>query len=222
MIIIDNRETRCKVPQYLEKFEIPISYATLEVGDYVVCGNENLIVSRKAVVGDYLSSMKAGHLNNELLEMSTNYPYACLIVEGYLTEALMFSQMPRLNYYANATHAFLKRSPMGKSGTISIFSTETQYDTACVLKSAHDCLTTENGLVRTPVLETKKHNPDPSLYILASFPNVGEIRASRLLEHFGNLKGVLNAEESDLCQVEGIGKTISQSILKTFKGEKSQ
>lgn len=219
MIIIDQRETRSSIPRKLMELGVPISYSMLEVGDYVVCGKENLIVSRKEV-HDYLGSMITGHLNNELLEMSTNYPYACLIVEGFITEALMARQMKRLNYNANLAHALLKRSATGKSGVISIVCLDTAYDTAYFLKSAHDCLTLEDGLIRTPVLETKKHNSDPSLYILASFPHVGEVRAGRLLKYFeGSLERVLNADESQLCQVEGIGKTIAQSIRKTYKGE---
>lgn len=219
MIIIDNRETRSVIPQKLEALKVPISYATLEVGDYVVCGNESLVVSRKEV-GDYIGSMKSGHLNNELLEMSANYPYTVLIAEGFVSEALMYRQMPRLNYNANLAHAILKRSPTGKSGVISIVTVDTSTDTANLLKSFHDCLTLEDGLIRTPVLETKKNNEDPSLYILASFPHVGRVRAERLLKHFITLEGVLNADESELCKIEGIGEIISQSIKKTYKGEK--
>ncbi len=221
MIIIDQRETRSSIPHKLEELGVPTSYSMLEVGDYVVCGQESLVVSRKAV-NDYLGSMISGHLNNELLELSTNYPYSCLIVEGFITEALMARQMPRLNYNANLAHALLKRSPTGKSGVISIVCLDTAYDTAYFLKSAHDCLTKEGGMIREPVLETKKSKDNPALSILATFPQIGENRAKLLLDRFGSLERVLTADESELCQVEGIGKTISQSILKTFKGEKSQ
>ena len=222
MIIIDTRETRCSVPHKLEELGVPIIYDTLEIGDYVICGNENekLIIERKDT-SDYLGSMVSGHLNNQLLEMSTNYTISILIVEGFITEALMARQMPRINYNANLAHAITRRSPDGKNGLPSVVCLDTQYDTAYFLKSLNDVMTTEDLHFRTPVLETKKNKQDPALSILATFPHVGENRAKLLLEHFGNsLERVLNADESELCQVEGIGKTISQSIRKTYKGEK--
>jgi len=220
MIIIDQRESRCTVPRKLEELKVPVIYDTLEIGDYVICGREEKLVIERKDANDYLGSMISGHLNNQLLEMSTNYSISILIVEGFITEALMTRQMPRLNYNANLAHVITRRSPNGKSGLPSVVCLDTQSDTAYFLKSLNDVMTTENLYFRTFVLETKKNKRNPALSILATFHNVGENRAKLLLEHFNwSLKRVLNADESELCQVEGIGKMIAHSIKKTYNGE---
>jgi len=51
------------------------------------------------------------------------------------------------------------------------------------------------------------------LYTLQGLPNVGKIRAKRLLEYFGNIKNIVNASESELKNVEGINKKIALKII---------
>ena len=65
MILIDYREGQSDVPQELKNLGVPTTMTTLEVGDYVVSGRENICVSRKECV-DYVGSLTSGHLNNEL------------------------------------------------------------------------------------------------------------------------------------------------------------
>ena len=49
-------------------------------------------------------------------------------------------------------------------------------------------------------------------YVLAAFPNVGLKSARLLLEHFGSLKAVIEAEPEDLMAVDGIGEKTARAI----------
>ena len=50
------------------------------------------------------------------------------------------------------------------------------------------------------------------LYILQGLPQVGPMRAKRLLKHFKSVSKVMNASVSELLEVDGIGKTSAQKI----------
>ena len=49
-------------------------------------------------------------------------------------------------------------------------------------------------------------------------PNVSGILAKRLLEHFGSVQNVVNAGESELKQVEGIGEVKAREIRQVVRG----
>ena len=49
-------------------------------------------------------------------------------------------------------------------------------------------------------------------YVLAAFPNVGLKSARLLLEHFGSLKAVIEAEPGELMAVDGIGEKTASAI----------
>jgi len=219
MITIDNRERRSLVPRELEKLKIPVEYVNLEVGDYVCVGKENVVISRKEV-NDYIGSLSSGHLSNELHDLSTNYPFAILIVEGFIGEALMYRQMKRYNYLSSLVGSALKRSPDGCSGTISVLSAETPFDTALMLKFIHDKVNETNGLVRSPVLQVIKWKPEQrAVGILSAFPYVGEKRAKLILDTFKTLEGVCEASVEELMRIQGIGKVIAESVYKTWRNE---
>jgi len=43
-------------------------------------------------------------------------------------------------------------------------------------------------------------------YVLAAFPNIGLRSARLLLEHFGSLKAIIDADPEELASVHGIGE----------------
>ena len=55
---------------------------------------------------------------------------------------------------------------------------------------------------------------EQQLFIVESLPNIGPVNAKNLLQHFGSVSNVLNASESELQQVEGIGKKTAENIRK--------
>lgn len=213
MIRVDNRERRSVIPTQLENFKIPLEFANLEVGDYVVVGKAILCVSRKRADGDYIQSMTSGHLNNELYNLSFNFPVSLLIVEGHISEALLYRKIKRQNYLSSLVGNVVKRSPDGAGGVINLVSVDSPYDTALLLKFLHDKVTEEGGLVRLPKAERVKiSDEDRKLYIVASLPSIGPKRAKDLLTHFGSIKNLANAEVGELTEIKGIGGAIASLV----------
>jgi ERCC4-type nuclease len=55
--------------------------------------------------------------------------------------------------------------------------------------------------------------------MLASVPGISSELARRLLEHFGSLQGVLEAEPARWCEVRGIGKERARSLSASLSAQ---
>ena len=49
-------------------------------------------------------------------------------------------------------------------------------------------------------------------YVISSLPGVGSVLAKPLLKYFKSVKNVVNAEQKELEEVEGIGKKKAEKI----------
>ena len=216
MIIYDHREDRSEVPKALRDFGVELKRETLEVGDYVITGkNVNLVIERKTAQ-DYIKSMRGEHLNNQLYEMSTNFSYTILIIEGYMTGAAFELNAPRQQILASIATGILKPSADGVRGAISTLMLDTPYDTAQILKYFHDNITGDKPLVRYPRIKAEKWKlEDRAVAVLSGFPNIKEKRARKILEHprLNTLTKILTSDIATLMEVEGIGKKIAKTIL---------
>jgi len=219
MILVDSNEERCRVPDLLRRMNLSVTVQSLKVGDYLV---GDVCVERKAI-SDYFGSKESGHLDTQLYEMSYNYDLSYLVIEGNLIETLMDRSFKRAPFYSSLVGSSFKRAPDGKMGQIVTLQTFSEYDTALVLRFLHDKV--EKGDVRLPRLVKAKANPDELLvYILSSFPNVGEKRAKMLLSHFKTLRATFSS--SDWRVDRGLGDKLNfkvQSLLdKEYEGDENE
>lgn len=214
MIVYDYHEDRSPIPGLLERLEVPLTRVQLEVADYIASGIENVAVERKDAE-DYIGSLKDGSLHTQLYELSTNYSYAILLIEGSVTQALMNRKMKRQQLLSSLAGSILKRSPDGKRGVISMVNVDTPWDTALFLKFCHDKVTAQKGLVRLPVLKAQKWKPEErGMGILAGFPGVGEVRARNIMSQprLDTLQKVMNAEVKELTEAENVGPITAHNI----------
>ena len=56
-------------------------------------------------------------------------------------------------------------------------------------------------------------------FIVSAFPNIGVQTAKTLLEHFGSIKNLVNASETQLTELKGIGEKTAQQLVKMFEEE---
>jgi Fanconi anemia group M protein len=57
-------------------------------------------------------------------------------------------------------------------------------------------------------------NNDQIRYVIEGLPQVSSVIANRLLNHFGNIKTLANANEKELQEVFGVGKRIANDVYK--------
>ncbi|MGQ9723017.1 MAG: ERCC4 domain-containing protein [Candidatus Jordarchaeum sp.] len=212
MIIVDNHEKRSIVPEKLEKFEVKVQFADLPAGDYLING---IICVERKEINDYITSLTSGHLHTQLYNLSTNFEVSYLIVEGLISEALMYRKIKREAYLSSLAGASIKRSPEGKKGIVQIINLETAFDTALFLKSLNDRL--EETEPRIPqITRVKRGAKDQLIFIVSSLPGIGEIRARKLLEHFGDMKNLVNANLDKIASIPGIGIKTARELHNIF------
>jgi len=208
-ILIDYREGRSRIPYLLEKFKVPVEITNLEIGDYLI---GDICVERKDI-HDYVGSLVDGRLEKQLYQMSASYPFSYLIVEGYISEALMYSKMKRAPFYSSLIGCSFKRALEGEQGQIVTLNVETPFDSALCLRFLYEkVMTNEPRIMRMPKLKAK---PEQILvHVLSSIPGIGEKRGEKLLSEFGSLREVFKS--TDWNKVEGIGDKLNfqiQSLL---------
>jgi len=221
MIFYDYHEDQSPVPGLLKRLNVPLTRTELQVGDYVASGDENVVIERKEA-GDYISSLTDGSLHTQLYELSTNYPYAILLVEGIVTRELMERKIKRQQLLSSLAGSILKRSPDGKRGVISIVNVDTHWDSALFMKYCHDKVTKEGGLVRIPSLKAQKWKPEErAMGVLAGFPGVGKVRAQNIMNRpeLNTLQKVMNAEIEDLVKAENIGPVVAKDVYSLARKE---
>ena len=80
----------------------------------------------------------------------------------------------------------------------------------------------QNG-EKTPIQIRTDKKPvslwEQQLFIIESLPNIGPVNAKNLLQHFGSVEKVINASESELQEVEGIGKKTAKNIRKVVESK---
>ena len=123
-IVIDHRETKSGVARVLDRLGIELSFAALEIGDYVV--SDRLAVERKRT-DDFASSLIDGKRNlfAQLSDLARVYKKPVLIIEG---EDLFTSR--RLN--PNAIYGSLVSIAIDFG--ISILYSRDEEETAAILK----------------------------------------------------------------------------------------
>jgi len=188
-IIVDNRERNSLVPSLLLKEGFEIAWEQLSVGDYIVNG---VCIERKSV-SDLKSSIINKRIVQQLLELK-QYDKRFLIVEGILDEDLYSGGI-----HENAFRGFLLSVVLDFG--IGVIFTHGEEDTAryfgvLALQKEKG----EQGIRASKILMSDKEQVQ---FILEGFPNVGAVKAKKLIENFGSLREIFGASEEELAEILG-------------------
>jgi len=213
-IYVDTREFRSDVVKYLSE-NYSIVAKQFEVGDYII--SDRIAIERKKVE-DFLDSIKDGRLFSQIVEMRRNYEVPILIIEG---ESLFIR-----GFHENSIYGAL--ASIISDYKIPIIFTKNARETAKFIEAL---MRRELGEKREVSLRKEKRpmsDEERQRYIIESLPNVSAKLSQRLLEHFGSVKDVINAEVGELIQVKGIGRKTAEEIYeivnaryKKYRGRKS-
>ncbi|MHA1881574.1 MAG: ERCC4 domain-containing protein [Candidatus Thorarchaeota archaeon] len=204
VILIDHREDDALVFQIVHEVG-NCEVTRLPVGDYIV---GDTIIERKSAT-DFVNSLKSGRLWDQALKMSELEEYSKMfVVIGNIRKELFRRKVPRMSYYG--TLAKLVRS-------FNISVIELRYDTEFItfLKMLLKQITKKT---EKPTLKRKKYDNyyDVAEDMLTIIPGVGRKTAKSLMKHFGCLRRIAWANESDFVNVPGIGKKVAEKIFLTF------
>ena len=206
-----SNEMRSGIPDLLETSEVPNERRELQVGDYF-CGEisvegtfTGIPVERKEI-GDYLRSMNDGRRDEQLYNMSYGFPLSYIVTIGSPSRALRGTRMTLNAYVSSLVGSSLKRAPDGVGGQVVTVNLEGDSEFVLFLKYLDEKVK-EGSFARVPVMQKRTWKPDElPVYVVSSLPGIGAKTANNLLKHFGSVRGVMNASEEQLMDVDGVGE----------------
>lgn len=200
LIYADSREGNSKVLRELDKLNVDIEVKSLAVGDYQV--SDEVGIERKTAK-DFIGSIIDKRLYKQAKELVENFRKPVIILEGE-------------DLYSSLIHPNAIRGALASLAVdfgIPIIPTRSEEDTAAMVTR----IAIREQIHERPAMQIRTEKKpltlyEQQLYIVESLPNIGPVTAKKLLEEFGSVKDIINASESDLKTVEGIGEKIAKRI----------
>jgi len=200
-ITVDDREQKSGVLEKLSQIEsINICIQRLSLGDYLI---DRRVIAERKTLRDFATSIIDGRLFKQAIRLSNANLSAMLILEGTAKDI--------------ADTGVTREAMQGALITVSLIL-------GIPVLRAVDAVETAKLLVycarqvRAMSTSIQRHGYRPKgkrkrqLYILQGLPGVGSERASRLLDTFGSVEGVISASSRDLQAIDGVGPGVADKI----------
>ena len=200
VVYVDSREGNSRVIRALDTIGVNVKVNTMAVADYQV--SDEVAIERKTA-SDFVDSIVDKRLFKQAKSMMEEFKKPILILEGD-------------DFYSGFINPNAIRGSMASIAIdygISIIPTRTPEDTAAMIKRI--AIREQQGEKRSIQIRTERKPQnlwEQQLFIIESLPNIGPVNAKNLLEHFGSVKAVMEADEKHLMEVDGIGKKTAKNI----------
>lgn len=202
VVFADTREGNSNVIRHLSEMEIDVKVQAMAVGDYQV--SDEVVIERKTA-NDFVDSIVDKRLFKQARSLMEEFKRPLIILEG----DDLYNGMINPNAIRGSI------ASIALDFGISIIPTRNAQDTAAMIKRI--AIREQSG-EKTPIQIRTDKKPvnlwEQQLFIIESLPNIGPVNAKNLLEHFGTVANIINASESQLQEVEGIGKKTAANIRK--------
>lgn len=200
-ITIDSREQNSRVVTEISKKGIKINTAQLSIGDYII--SEDTAIERKSVE-DFLESLIDGRLFSQAKSLKEQYINPLMILEG---EGLHHKR----NISDNAVYGAL--ASLVNDFRMPIISTKDEDETASLINAL---VSRKTGVKKSSSVRKDKESMstfNQKKFVIEGLPSVSGTLAERLLDHFGNVRSVFQADVKDLQEVKGVGPETAKKIV---------
>jgi len=213
VVYVDIREKESGVAKMLEELGCSVVEKQLEVGDYIP--GKEIAIERKSV-SDFVSSIVDGRLSKQLINMAESYDRPLVIVEGDRDK--MFEG----NMHRNAIIGML--TSIALNYRIPMLFTDSARETALYIYVIAKREQLGKGSdVRLRIGRKGLTLGEQQRFVVESLPLIGPKMARLLLEKFGSVKGIVNAQSKELQKVENMGqkkaKLVRQVLLSEYEEE---
>jgi len=200
LIFVDDRETSSKVVEVLHSLGASIDIRRLPAGDYAI--GDRILVERKTT-GDFLDTLVNRDLLGQVRTLSSASLKPVMIIEG---EDIYGER----NIHPNAIRGILSAITIDLG--VIVLMTRNEEETAAMLLIIARREFEAHGNQRPHIRKPYQPVSGQQEQVIASFPDIGLKNARLLLEHFGSVQGIVNADEQSLGIVEGVGKKRAKRI----------
>lgn len=200
-IVVDDRETSSKVVEILSETGASITLRRLAFGDYAI--GDRILIERKTA-RDFVDTLVERDLLGQVRDLAAHALRPVLVIEGG-------DLAGQRDIHPNAIRGVLAAITVDLG--VSILFTRDEEDTAQMILVLARREESEGGDRKVPLRKDSRSVSHQQENIIASFPDIGLKNARLLLEHFGSVRGVIDADFSELVKVKGIGEGRARRIF---------
>ncbi|MDA3924638.1 MAG: helix-hairpin-helix domain-containing protein [Kiritimatiellae bacterium] len=200
-VIIDDREPAKFYELFKDAGAKSVRVERLPVGDFIV--NQRWVIERKTIA-DLCISLVDGRLFKQAVNMLKSAGHPVIILEGNSRD------FARCNVSREAVQGALI--------TLSVFfniPVLRALDSEELVRLIEYTVIQEGRFQKSAIHRygyRPKRRKARQIFLLQGLPGIGRGRAEKLLEVFGSVEEVITADEEELAEVDGIGKTTAKRI----------
>jgi len=176
----------------------------MESADVIISGRVAVAVRS---VKEFIEGISAGTVFSTLAKLKHEYLHPILIVQGAPEGS--GSQEGNSAVYDALSSVLAEYH-------IPTLPTATAAETASAIRSLfkqEGAKAASGGRTRQTTLDVSSRQ----MFLVQGLPNVSATLAQRLLERFGSVKGIADADVEELMQVDGIGRVIAEGIHEVLR-----
>ncbi len=201
-VTVDDREARCGVLEALQRHaDCTVQVKRLRLGDYVIDGR---LVCERKTLPDLVESIIDGRFLGQASRLVSNPLRPVILLEGTARDIAQCDMSREAIQGALIAASVMFGIPL-------LRSRDPEESARLMLIAARQARASVTGALPRFGFRPKSKKA-LQLYILQGLPNVGPVRARRLLERFETVEGVVAASPDDLSMVDGVGQTIARKI----------
>lgn len=209
-LMVDHREPPAMITALRRVTNLEVVRTELAVGDYVVEGR--MIIERKSA-SDFDASIGDGatRLIAQAEAMAGTGLHRILLVEGgpYARRHYVLNRLASTLSYLQNIHGIHVTPTMNM-----------RHSAYMIVQSVKHHLFGMFSSPRTPdPIDKREMAADPSLlarFLLGHLNGISEERIKALVDHFGTLRAIANADEKELREVKGIGPKVAAHVATVF------
>jgi ERCC4-type nuclease len=209
--------------------QLDVEVERLQFGDVVledveIDGKKTSVGIEISTVGDLCGKITSGRFNFQMRGLLITYDIAVLLLAGL---PRVYKGMIRLGPATFPYARFEGALAAAQMHGVRLICTDVPDDGAVerrILSLAHYFERGQHNLLRDatprPVITVPLGEPiDSRVEALMSIQGLGEEKAKSLLNQFGSLRAIANADMRQLTEAAGIGPTLAMRIREFFSGE---
>ena len=218
-LIIDSRENSDltkAVKHECIRLNIMTEKQWIEIGDYVF---NDVCFEAKSTI-DFLQSVINKRLWNQLDNMDRHYEHCILIIHGSIHQALAYPGYVNIDM----PEQLIRNKFYGAIGKITLdtdvklFWVEGPRKAAQIMTTICKMRPIDRNVI-SPSLLKSITTDDLRVNLLGTIKGVSEMKAQMLIDEFGSLMEIGEAEIEELIKLDGIGTTIANRIIDVLNSE---
>ena len=218
-LIIDSRENSDltkAVKHECIRLNIMTEKQWIEIGDYVF---NDVCFEAKSTI-DFLQSVINKRLWNQLDNMDRHYEHCILIIHGSIHQALAYPDYVNINM----PEQLIRNKFYGAIGKITLdtdvklFWVEGPRKAAQIMTTICKMRPIDRNVINPRLLKSITTD-ELRVNLLGTIKGVSEMKAQMLIDEFGSLMEIGEAEIEELTKLDGIGTTIANRIIDVLNSE---